>query len=194
MPAEISPFPIRRWRSSNCWLGRPYGPPIAFVVHTEAGGESGTVAELLSSSSELSAHYIARLDGTLDSWIDPADRAWSNGILEPGNVWAAIAEDCGVDPALNPNHVTVTCETEDLGDANQCVTERQYEAVVYAAWEAKQRYPESLRYLARHADISPHSRSNCPGERWMSSGRFQAMADRLGLKTVPIAELIGVGV
>jgi N-acetyl-anhydromuramyl-L-alanine amidase AmpD len=184
VPAEVSPIPVRRWRSTNSWLGRPYGPPIAFVVHTSSGGESGTVAESLSSSSELSAHYVARLDGTLDSWIDPADRAWSNGILEPGNTWAMIAEDCGVDPALNPNHVTVTCETEDHGDPGQPVSARQYEAVLYAAWEAKQRYPHSLRYLACHADISPHSRANCPGERWMSGGQFQSMADRLGLKTV----------
>ena len=67
-------------------------------------------------------HYTVGLEGTLDCWIDPADRAWSNGIIEPGNRWTVIAEDCGVDPALNPNHVTVTCETEDLGDASQAVS------------------------------------------------------------------------
>ena len=36
---------IRRWQSPNSWVGRPYGPPIAFVLHTATGGDSGTVAE-----------------------------------------------------------------------------------------------------------------------------------------------------
>ena len=175
---------IRRWRSTNCWVGRPYGPPIAFVVHTETGGESGTIAEYVNSSSQLSAHYAVGLDGVLNCYIDPGDRAWSNGILEPGNRWAAIANDCGVDSALNPNHITVSCETEDLGETTQPVTDEQYNAVLCAAWEAKLRYPTSLRYLARHADLSPQSRANCPGDRWMGCDRFQRLADTLGLKTV----------
>jgi N-acetyl-anhydromuramyl-L-alanine amidase AmpD len=182
---EVTPPVTRRWPSSNCWFGRPYGPPIAFVVHTESGGESGTVAEWLSSSSQLSAHYLAGVTGRLECWIDPGDRAWSNGIVEPGNRWAAIAEACGVDPALNPNHVTVTCETEDQGNRHLPITERQFEAVLYAAREAKNRYPHSLRYLARHSDISPQSRPDCPGDRWLSNGRFEALAAALGLSIVP---------
>ena len=154
------------------------------MLHTESGGESGTVAELLSSSAKLSSHYTVSLDGKLENWIDPSDRAWSNGILEPGNVWSSIAVDCGVDPALNPNHVTVTCETEDQGDPSRPVSDEQFEAVLYAASEAKRRYPKALRYLVRHSDISPQSRHNCPGDRWDTSGRFQALADALGLKLV----------
>ena len=176
--------PVRRWRNPNSWFGRPYGPPIAFVVHTESGGESGTVAELVTSSAKLSAHYSVGLDGTLDNWIDVADRAWSNGILEPGNAWAVIADECGVDPALNPNHITVTCETEDAGDPWQPVSDRQYDALLQAVLEARQRYPESLRYLACHTDISPQSRPNCPGDRWLSSGRFESLAETAGLKTL----------
>jgi N-acetyl-anhydromuramyl-L-alanine amidase AmpD len=176
---------MRRWPSSNCWFGRPYGSPVAFVVHTESGGESGTVAEWLSSSSQLSAHYHAGVTGRLDCWIDPGDRAWSNGIVEPGNRWSRIAEICGLDPALNPNHVTVSCETEDLGDRHMPITDRQFEAVVHAALEAKRRYPDSMRYLASHSDISPQSRSGCPGDRWLSSGRFQALASAAGLEVLP---------
>jgi N-acetyl-anhydromuramyl-L-alanine amidase AmpD len=153
-------------------------------VHTETGGESGTIAEYVNSSSQLSAHYAVGLDGALNCYIDPGDRAWSNGILEPGHRWAAIANDCGVDSALNPNHITVSCETEDLGETTQPVTDAQYDAVLCAAWEAKLRYPTSLRYLARHADLSPQSRANCPGDRWMGCDRFQRLADTLGLKTV----------
>jgi N-acetyl-anhydromuramyl-L-alanine amidase AmpD len=163
-------------------MGRPFGPPVAFVLHTEGGGQSGTVAEFLNSSAQFSSHYSARLDGTLDCYIDVGDRAWSNGILEPGNAWTSIAEVCEVDPSLSPNHITVTCETEDGGDPRRHVTDAQFNAVLYAAWEARRRYPHSLRYLARHADISPQSRSDCPGDRWVASGRFQALAYALGLE------------
>jgi N-acetyl-anhydromuramyl-L-alanine amidase AmpD len=173
----------RRGRSSNCWFGRPYGPPIAFVLHTEAGGESGTVAEFLNSASQWSSHYAVGLDGTLDHLVDPSDRAWSNGIVEPGNRWISIADACGVDPGLNPNHITISCETEDLGNLRHDVTDRQFEAVLQAAWEAKQRFP-TLRFLACHADISPQSRPDCPGDRWVSSGRFTALAQTIGLQTV----------
>jgi N-acetyl-anhydromuramyl-L-alanine amidase AmpD len=183
--AELDPTTAPRLRSINACFGRPYGPPIAFVVHTESGGQSGTVAEWLNSSSDLSAHYTARLDGKLEHRIDLGDRAWSNGIVEPGNRWMAIAEDCRVDPALNPNDITVTCETEDGGDPDQPVTDRQYEALLCAVWQAKLRYPNTLRYLVRHSDISPQSRPHCPGHRWVSSGRFDTLAGALGLKVMP---------
>ena len=62
---------IRRWRTTNCWVGRPFGPPIAFVLHTQAGGESGTVAQFLSSSAQFSAHYAVDLEGTIECFVDP---------------------------------------------------------------------------------------------------------------------------
>jgi N-acetyl-anhydromuramyl-L-alanine amidase AmpD len=177
----VLPFNSRPGTSTNRWFGRPYGPPIAFVLHTESGGQSGTVAESVTSSAQFSAHYFAGIGGTLECWIDPGDRAWSNGIVEPGNRWVTIAEACGVDPALNPNHVTVTCETEDLGDQHLPVSDRQYRAVLCAAREAKRRYPDSLRYLVRHSDISPQSRHGCPGSRWSSHGQFESLAREAGL-------------
>lgn len=175
---------IRRSPTPHCWTGRPFGPPIAFVLHTEAGGDSGTVAEFLNSASQFSTHYTARLDGSLDCYIDPTDRAWCNGILEPGNLWATLAEDCGIDATLSPNHLTITCETEDDGDPFQPVSDAQFNAVLYAAAEAQRRFPDSLRYLACHSDISPQSRTNCPGDRWLASGRFTQLAETLGLRTL----------
>jgi N-acetyl-anhydromuramyl-L-alanine amidase AmpD len=183
-PVDSSASAIRRWHTINRWIGRPYGPPVAFVIHTETGGESGTVAEFLSSASQFSSHYVAGLDGALSCYVDPGDRAWANGIVEAGNEWLAVARECGVDPGMSPNQVTVSCETEDHGDLRQPVTDEQYAAVLCAAREAKRRYPTSLRYLLRHADISPQSRANCPGDRWMASGRFKSLADALGLKAL----------
>jgi N-acetyl-anhydromuramyl-L-alanine amidase AmpD len=177
---------IRRTTTPHCWTGRPYGPPIAFVLHTEAGGESGTVAEFLNSSAHFSTHYTARLDGSIDCFVDPSDRSWCNGILEPGNRWVLIADECGVDVSLNPTHVTVSCETEDNGDPLAPVSDALFNAVLWAAREAKQRFPNSLRYLASHADISPQSRTHCPGDRWLASGRFHRLAETLGLRTLAV--------
>lgn len=187
VPVLDAPAPrpvVRRWHASNCWFGRPYGPPIAFVLHTASGGESGTVAEFIGSAGQFSAHYAVGLDGTLDCYVDPRDRAWSNGILEPANTWTRIASACGVDPSLNPNHVTVSCETADRGDPADPVTDAQFNAVLFVAREAKQHYPVSLRYLAAHADISPQSRANCPGARWRAAARWQTLARAVGLELV----------
>jgi N-acetyl-anhydromuramyl-L-alanine amidase AmpD len=154
------------------------------VLHTQTGGESGTVAEFLSSAAQFSTHYYARLDGSLDCYVDPSDRAWCNGVLEPGNRWALLAESCAIDPLLNPNHVTIACETEDDGDPDRPVTDAEFNAVLYAAWEAQLRFPESLNYVARHTDISPQSRAHCPGDRWVASGRLVRLAEALGLQTL----------
>ena len=88
-----------------------------------------------------------------------------------------------MDPSLNPNHVTSPARQRTGGEAAQEVSNDQYNAVLYAAWEAMQRYPRTLRYLLRHVDISPQSRPGCPGDQWLSSGRFEPMAGTLGLKT-----------
>ena len=141
------------------------------------------MAEYLSSASELSCHYAVGLDGSIDAFIDPGDRAWSNGILEPGNTWRLVAQACGIDPAMNPNHVTVTCDTRDDGLLEREVPEAQFAGVLFAAREAQARYPGSIRYLLRHADISPQSRAHCPGERWVASGRFCQLAHALQLRT-----------
>jgi N-acetyl-anhydromuramyl-L-alanine amidase AmpD len=142
------------------------------------------VVEYLNSASEFSTHYAVGLDGSVDCFIDPLDRAWSNGILEPGNGWTGLAELCGADAALNPNHLTITCDTRDGGCPEADVSDEQFAGVLFAAREAQARFPNSIRYLVRHADISPQSRARCPGERWLASGRFHALAAALGWRTV----------
>jgi hypothetical protein len=131
-------------------------PRTALSPPKQTDGESGSTPsfKFLSSSSQLSPHTAVGLDGSIDCFADPDDRVW-NGILEPGNLWAAIADDCEVDPDLESEPRTVTCEAEDGGEASREVSDDQYHAVLYGAWEAMQRYPTSLRYLLAHADMSP---------------------------------------
>ena len=145
------------------------------MLHTEAGTEAGTVSHFANPAAQVSSHFGVALDGHGDQFLDLGDRSWANGILEPGNTWLArVYQGPRGGGVENPNHWTVTCETEDLGRAAG-VTDAQYRTVLAAALMAAARYP-SIRWLLRHTDISPSSRARCPGDRWLASGRFHQLA------------------
>ena len=84
---------------------------------------------------------------------------------------------------MNPNELSVSIETEDLGDPDQPVTEAQYQATLRIGRLVLSRYP-SIRYLVTHRAISPRTRPDDPGVRWLENGRLAALAVTLGLKLV----------
>lgn len=178
-----APSPVMEiWTSPNHWDGRPYGSPIAIVIHTEAGFEAGAEAVFMNPNCQTSAHYGISLDGHIDQFVQLGDRAWANGILEPGNGWGHVYDGPG-GFAANPNHYTVSVETEDKRDPAQVVTDSQYLSVHAVCRLAIATYP-SIKWLLRHGDISPRSRPNCPGPRWVESGRFAQLASDLRLRTL----------
>ncbi len=180
--APLVPSPILHlWQSPNCWPGRPYGDPFAIVLHTEAGYEAGAVATFMNRSAQVSAHFGVSLAGDVDQLVELSDSAWHAGILEEGNLWGMVYGGPWDGDQENPNWHTVGIETEDRGDPTQIVTGEQFSAVVAVVKEVISRYP-SIRYLLRHQDISPHSRPNCPGPRWVQSGKLAALAEATGLK------------
>jgi len=141
------------------------------------GSLAGTDSWFGQSVSQVSAHYGVGLGGELHQYVQLGDRAWANGVLEPGNVWP------GPDN-INPNDLTVSVETEDLGNPHQEVTDAEYQSTLYACELAMATYPESIEWLLSHSDISPSSRPSCCGDRWQESGRFHNLALALGLGTV----------
>ncbi|HXI95949.1 MAG TPA: N-acetylmuramoyl-L-alanine amidase [Candidatus Acidoferrum sp.] len=168
------PEPV--WKGSpNFWPGRQGLRPIAIVIHTMGGSLAGTDGWFANPSSQVSAHTGVGLQGERHRYVRFEDRAWANGILEPGNLWAKIGG------ASNPNNFTLSIETEDLGDPTMPVDELQYNAVLAEAKAMQATHP-GMTWLLRHADISPASRRNCPGDRWVASGRLLELADALGLK------------
>lgn len=174
-----APAPLlHRYESGNFWPGRPYGPPIAIVLHTEAGTEASTEAWFTNDSAQVSAHFGVGLDGRDDQFVQLGDTAWANGIREPGNAWDAHGL-----PDVNPNYLTVSIETEDRGNNAEPVTDAQYAAALADCRLALRTYPQ-IKWLLRHADISPSSRAHCPGDRWIASGRFAQLARDLGLTTL----------
>lgn len=189
---ETLPAPvIAQWSSPNCWEGRPYGPPIAIVLHTAAGSEGGMEAWFGNPDAQVSAHWGIPLDAAqpVDQFVALTDRAWHAGIREPDNRWDALYKaELGADAVYdgfqeNPNNWTVGIETEDRGLAGQPVTDSQYRRTLYAVAYSIGYYP-TIKYLLRHADISPKSRPNCPGNRWVASGAFAQLAADARLRTL----------
>jgi LysM repeat protein len=168
---------ITKKPSRNIWEGRPFGEPIAIVLHTAHGSMEGMDRWFQNDESQHSAHFGVGLDGRIHQYVELKDRAWANGTIETGSTWPGPAW-------INPNHITVSIETEDLADASQPVTEAQYQATLAAARIAVKQYPK-IRYLVTHRAISPETRPSDPGSRWIRSGRFAAMASELGLEPVP---------
>jgi LysM repeat protein len=167
-----------KWKASpNFWAGRPYGPPIALVLHTADGSMVGIDGEFASPRSGLSTHFAVGLDGSIHQYVELADRAWGNGYTEAGNVWPGPA-------GVSPNHLTVSIETEDQGSPYQSVTDAQYKAMVDVGRLILRTYP-GVRYLVSHRAIAPETRHDDPGPRWIASGRFVALANALGLQPIP---------
>lgn len=172
---DPSPAPvIKQVRTPNFWLTREGHSPIALVIHTMGGTLAGTASWFANPASQVSAHFGIGLSGAIHEYVPLDGSAWANGVLEPGNIWPGPA-------GVNPNLLTVSVETEDLGNAGQTVTEAQYASTLAACRLALAKYP-SIRYVLRHGAISPRSRPICPGTRWTGSGAFAALARELGLE------------
>lgn len=175
-PPPLIETDIEWFGSPNHYNGRAGMAVVAIVVHTMAGTLESCDSWFNNPSSQVSSHYGIGLGGEQHQYVDLADGSWANGILEPGNQWVSI-----VGNAQNPNYQTVSIETEDNGSGATAVTEEQYGGTLAVCQVALETYP-GIRYLFGHNIISPSSRSQCCGNRWWDSGKFQQLADALGLE------------
>lgn len=164
--------------SQNYEPGRGGYSPVALVLHTMEGSLAGSDSWFNNPVAEVSAHFGVGLDGAIHQYVSSRDTAWANGSLETGNKWSTKITN-----GVNPNYLSVSVETEDLGDNTRAVTAAQYSSVLNVCSLMKQKYP-SIKYLSTHAAISPQSRAGCPGPRWVGSGKFAALAKALGLTPI----------
>jgi len=139
-----------------------------------AGGLAGTDGWFNNPANQnSSAHYGVSLEGEVHQYVRLEDAAWANGVLEPGNTWPGQL-------GVNPNFLTCSVETEDLANPDEPVTDALYNAVLGTCRLILTRYP-AITLLTKHTTISPRSRPGCPGRRWVGSGRYQRLAEALGL-------------
>jgi N-acetylmuramoyl-L-alanine amidase len=165
------------WHASpNFWTGRLYGPPIAIVIHTMAGTIDACDQWFQNPQSQVSAHYGVALNGDIHAYVRSRDTAWANGLLEVGNAWPGPG-------LINPNWLTCSIETEDLGNPEQEVTDEQFSSVRTLVRTLHARHP-SIIWLMGHDTITPLSRNHCPGARWWDSGRIQQLVDETELSSV----------
>jgi len=156
---------------------------VAIVMHTMGGSLAGTDSWFRSPSSQVSAHFGVGLDGAVHQYVDLSNTAWANGVLEEGNEWRDLVDACGRRDlvGMNPNQVTVSIETEDLGDRHQLVTPAMVRGVTSAAYMALMRFP-TIQVVTGHNVISPRSRAHCPGDRWRRDQYLNLVAGILKLK------------
>jgi N-acetyl-anhydromuramyl-L-alanine amidase AmpD len=159
--------------SPNHYNGRAGYGVCAIVIHTMAGTLGSCDSWFANPASQVSAHFGIGLEGEQHQYVKLTDGSWANGILEPGNTWP-----CG---SGNPNYMTVSVETEDNGSGATPVTDAQYASTLAVCQYSLQTYP-AARWLLAHHCISPQSRSQCCGDRWYRSGRFNMLAEDLGLE------------
>jgi len=167
---------IQYINSPNHYNGRAGMRVVAIVIHTMAGTLSSCDNWFQNSASQVSSHFGIGLGGQKHQYVNLRDGSWANGILESGNEWTGI-----VGNSQNPNYQTVTVETEDNGSGSTPVSDAQYQGTLEVCQVALKLFPD-IRYLMGHRIISPHSRTQCCGNRWWSSGRFGALANDLGLE------------
>lgn len=139
-----------------------------------------------NNTSQSSAHYGVGLREAqpISQYVSLAHSAHANGIQEAGAVWPSVF---GADWA---NDETVSVETEDtapgtgLGGAS--VTDVQYRRVLALCARVILPANPDMTHLATHRSISPQSRCNCPGNRWLGpngrGGPFFELAAALRLK------------
>jgi len=163
------------------WIGSPnhYTGDLyaiwALVIHTMGGTIESCDSWFKNPDSQVSSHYGTSLEGELHQYVSLDNGSWANGILEPGNEWVGYFGSSD-----NPNHHSITVETEDNGTGSTVVTDDEYAATLQACRLGLERWP-GISTLTTHRVVSPSSRPYCAGDRWWSSGRLQQLARELGL-------------
>jgi N-acetyl-anhydromuramyl-L-alanine amidase AmpD len=143
---------------------------LAVVLHIAQGTARGSIPWLQTTSPSSSAHFFVDKAGHITQFASIRDRTWANGLRWVGNQ-AIDPEGMPVSPSwvrltpgMDPNKVTVSVEHE--GFWWERWTAPMYQAnldvLQYIAQESGLVYqPHST--LIGHNEISPHSRTNCPG-------------------------------
>ena len=146
----------------NCWKGRQGERVRGIVLHASEGGRASVWSWFRNRESEVSAHYLVNKDGTVWQFVDTADTAWANGVVNSPDRTIPWLDEC-LERGQNPNRLTVSVETERTW--RESLTAPQYAALVALLRDLLARYglPADRHHVIPHAAIDGVDRARCPG-------------------------------
>lgn len=158
--------------SPNFTPGRQGFGPEAVIWHIADGTLAGMDSWFNNPASQVSATFgigdgtDGFADGEIHQYTYISNTAWANGKIEAGYTAALIDENGGV----NPNVWSVPIEF--AGKGGSLPTPKQTAAgVALTAWlftdvllkSGASGVAVDRKHILRHSEISPVTRSNCPG-------------------------------
>lgn len=135
---------------------------VAIVDHIMQGTLASTDEWFNNPTSQASSHFGVGKDGTIHQYVDLANSAWGNGIVDHPDMsigWLSNAIGRGI----NLNRMTVSIEHE--GNTGDVMPEAQYQASLYLHQYISQQLGIILdrEHIIGHYQIDSVNRPNCPG-------------------------------
>lgn len=129
---------------------------IAIVNHIMAGSLAGTDAWFSNQTSRVSSHFGVGKNGEIHQYVDLANPAWANGVVNKPN-WPLLI------PGVNPNYYTVSIEHE--GYSGDIMLEAQYQSTLALhRWLIETLgIPVTRDNIIGHYRIDSVNKSMCPG-------------------------------
>jgi len=92
-------------KSPNYWVGRGTYKPEAVVIHITDGSKNSVINTFKNPSSNVSAHYLVTLGGSIIQLVKEEDTAWHVGRITRAS-WPLLRI------GINPNLYTIGIEFE----------------------------------------------------------------------------------
>ena len=159
-PLPVESYPITFDQSPNFSSRRNKIAQIIVLHHTGSLLLKSAVSWFKTTQSQVSAHYVVGLDGTIIQMVKEEDKAWHAG----DSVWYGKKD---------VNSVSIGIEI--VGDGVKPFTEKQYVVVAWLCREIKNR--QSIADIVGHADIAvPKGRKVDP--KPFDWAKFKALLDK----------------
>lgn len=170
---------MRLSRLTPTWIGSPNFEggrrgfrPEAIVVHLAEGSTAAVDSWFRNPDSNVSAHYLVTLGGTVHSYVVEEDTAWHAGRVH-APTWGGLKPKPD-DTFVNPNLYTIGIEHE--GSATTVWTEEMLTRSAMLIAELHVRWGIALdrAHVIGHSEIFSR-KPQCPGPM-CDLGRLVAMA------------------
>lgn len=151
----------------NYERGRGGLVPRAIVVHitdsspSDFSPDGGAVGWFRNPVSEVSAHYVARIDGAIARVVREADTAWANGVVKAPDLGNPLVARW-VRQSINPNRETISIEI--AGRPGGAKPAAQWAAVVWLVADIcrRQGIARDRDHIIGHYQIDSVTRARCP--------------------------------